>query len=420
MERLTEDLLLRVFASLELDDLGRLRCVCRSWDSAITSHEFAKQWKGRDEVCCVLRTKDSIHREVWFPGSGARRSTGLNPGPRGCFSIGVSSSHGLVCGLLPEEGRYWNTPDTAWKFVVGNPLTSKWRRLPPIDIPSRPLYTMERIHLQADPSKGSYKLVITYSEDGVDYQVIYQARQYDSESRVWTSAVPFIGEHDCANTKIDGSVIGSAGLHYPPYFLMAYNPDSMAWSCHKHFVGGRDPTPLNESVYKEYKLDCTTLCDVLRWRGRNFMVTHSFSCVVLWELDTVAGEWKVLSSRRYKELYGRMPSRENSDIQALLVGSTIVSRIATRLCMRMLHMRTTSRTQLGTRQLALRVRTRTLHLAAHSYPASTSSHRKSILREVSTCFKRGQRFSTGAVQRWDFSLCFLHCLHNWRSAVRKT
>ncbi|XP_024542784.1 uncharacterized protein LOC9633932 [Selaginella moellendorffii] len=325
MERLTEDLLLQIFAGLELDDLGRLRCVCRSWHSAIASQGFAKQWKNRDQVCCVLRTKDSIHREVWFPGSGARRSTGLNPGPRGCFSIGVSSSHGLVCGLLPEEGRYWNTPDTAWKFVVGNPLTNKWRRLPPIDIPSRPLSTMERIHLQADPSKGSYKLAITYSEVGSDYEVIYQARQYDSESRVWTSAVPFIGEHDGANTKIDGSVLGSAGLHYPPYFLMAYNPDSMAWSCHKHFAGDRDPTPLNESVYKEYKLlDSTALSGVLRWRGRNFMVTHSFSCVVLWELDTVAGEWKVLSSRRYKELYGTRPSRRNSDIQALLVGSTIV------------------------------------------------------------------------------------------------
>ncbi|EFJ16032.1 hypothetical protein SELMODRAFT_422195 [Selaginella moellendorffii] len=325
MECITKDLLLQIFAGLELDDLGRLRCVCRSWHSAIASQGFAKQWKNRDQVCCVLRAKDSIHREVWFPGSGARRSTGLNPGPRGCFSIGVSSSHGLVCGLLPDEGRYWSTPDTAWKFVVGNPLTNKWRRLPPIDIPCRPLCTMERIHLQADPSKGSYKLAITYSEVGSDYEVIYQARQYDSESRVWTSAVPFIGEHDGANTKIDGSVLGSAGLHYPPYFLMAYNPDSMAWSCHKHFAGDRDPTPLNESVYKEYKLlDSTALSGVLRWRGRNFMVTHSFSCVVLWELDTVAGEWKVLSSRRYKELYGGRPSRRNSDIQALLVGSTIV------------------------------------------------------------------------------------------------
>ncbi|EFJ08005.1 hypothetical protein SELMODRAFT_429295 [Selaginella moellendorffii] len=114
------------------------------------------------------------------------------------------------------------------------------------------------------------------------------------------------------------------GLEYQPYFLMAYDPDSMAWSCHKHFVDDRDPVPHNGYVYQEYGREATSLCGVLRWKDRSFMVTHSFSSVVVWELDTVAGEWKVLSSRRYKELYGKKPSREHFHIQALLVGSTIV------------------------------------------------------------------------------------------------
>ncbi|XP_024543715.1 uncharacterized protein LOC112350908 [Selaginella moellendorffii] len=351
MERLPRDLLLRIFAGVDLDDLGRLRCVCRSWHSAIASQEFAQQWKGRDEVCCVLRAKqkDGFHTEVWYPGSGARRSTGLNPGPRGCFSMGVSSSHGLVCGLLPEEGR---APGTAWNLVVGNPLTNKWRRLPPIDIPSRPLDTMERIHLQVDPSKGSYKLVLIYDKYGDDDEVIYHARQYDSESRVWKSAVPFIGEHDGANTKIDGAVIGSAGLDYPPYFLMAYNPDSMAWSCHKHFVG--EPTFNNGYIYKEYAND-TAHCGVWRWKDRIFFVTHSCGCVVIWELDCREGKAKLLSSKRYGELYGKnwKPREMLLYTSTLLVGSTII--VFTELC----------KSSYGYAPVAYNLKDSTWHSSAH-------------------------------------------------------
>ena len=181
--RTPDDLLERILAFLPVEDLLRMRKVCRKW---------------RRDILTVRSFRD-LHREVsprqqpWFLASTSKRSFlayDVNTLKWNVVSVSelpgklpdpdlkvVASSEGLVC-----YGFRWGELTSTDHLYVCNPITREWRHLP-----QHPERTVDHFAMKYDGRTNSFKvLTMNVAASG---GTIRKVTIYESTSNQWTSGL---------------------------------------------------------------------------------------------------------------------------------------------------------------------------------------------------------------------------------------
>lgn len=156
---LSECLVLKILTLLPLSDVPTAKCVCRLWNSLVSSPYFCVLWRetAGASPSILLRRINRKRRQggvpvddflVWCPFS-----RNINP-----FSVNFPShlkvavaSGGLVCAY--RQPMSWSCP----KLIVGNLITQKWEQLPAVRSKS---LNFPAVEMAADPASLSYKVIL--------------------------------------------------------------------------------------------------------------------------------------------------------------------------------------------------------------------------------------------------------------------
>jgi len=184
-DALPEELLERVLAYLPLTDLARLATVCKRWQSLIhcplflqTHAENSSSWPSYGPV----RYSVNLSENGKFHWSGYCKSTNkwqkLPPLSLPCLAGKKvwSGAGGLLC--------FYNR-DNVGRLTVCNPVTNRWRELPPMNQKWRwPCVT----HMIVDQSRKSYKIILAGNEAYPRNSITYRSQStevYDSVLDTW-------------------------------------------------------------------------------------------------------------------------------------------------------------------------------------------------------------------------------------------
>ncbi|CAM6030875.1 unnamed protein product [Sphagnum balticum] len=184
-DALPEELLERVLAYLPLTDLARLATVCKRWQSLIHCPLFlqthAENSSSRPSYGPV-RYSVNLSENGKFHWSGYCKSTNkwqkLPPLSLPCLAGKKvwSGTGGLLC--------FYNR-DNVGRLTVCNPVTNRWRELPPMNQKWRwPCVT----HMIVDQSSKSYKIILAGNEAYPRNSITYRSQStevYDSVLDTW-------------------------------------------------------------------------------------------------------------------------------------------------------------------------------------------------------------------------------------------
>ncbi|KAL2649467.1 hypothetical protein R1flu_017595 [Riccia fluitans] len=166
---LPEHLVERVLARLPIASFFRFRSVCKSWNKLIVSPTFLQIYAevpSQEPWFWMFTDDDYRDGSTYDPTLNKWHHLPLPSLPSDEVFFPAAAAGGLVC-----LGCY----DDGWKrFVVCNPLTRKWRELPPMLNPPFRLYTVGMV---VDKESKTFKVLVAGTCE------IYEI--YDSSINCW-------------------------------------------------------------------------------------------------------------------------------------------------------------------------------------------------------------------------------------------
>nr|DAD39580.1 TPA_asm: hypothetical protein HUJ06_013903 [Nelumbo nucifera] len=176
--RLPEELTERILAHLPISAVFRCRCVCKQWNSLLTSNSFLDLWgkfSPRDVWFLVYHTRHMV--AAYSPRSGLWNNLPLYD------RCSLDSSQVLLLassgGLLCFRNRNSDYPT----LIVCNPVTSSHRVLPDM----LQIQYIDIVGMVADGITNSYKILVTGTPEPDSNESITEV--YDSRTQRW--------EHHC-------------------------------------------------------------------------------------------------------------------------------------------------------------------------------------------------------------------------------
>ncbi|XP_073393453.1 F-box/kelch-repeat protein At5g15710 isoform X1 [Physcomitrium patens] len=211
---LPEDLQDRILAWLPFPAFARACTVCKRWNSVMYSHSFLEMYRRvpSPEPCFLMfEAKDRSMCSVYNPASNRWHRI-----PFTFFHYETKFPCAAAGGLLCFCGV------SAYPSLsVCNPVTRRWRELPPMLHKRFP----NLVGMVVDPQTRAYKIVVAgdYYEDNVRTEV------YDSTSNTWR----ITGNHlPIANYTLRNAFCN--GFHFwvtrDPYGVIAFNMQHGVWS----------------------------------------------------------------------------------------------------------------------------------------------------------------------------------------------
>lgn len=171
---LPEELAERILAFLPISSVFLCRCVCKEWNSILTSSAFLDLWGSvspRNLLFLVYHTTRSV--ASYSPRSGRWHNLPLYA------RCSLDSSHVLFLassgGLICFRNRNSDYPT----LIVCNPVTSSHRILP--DMPQ--IRYIDIVGMVADPASGSYRILVTGTKEPASSDSITEL--YDSRTGRW-------------------------------------------------------------------------------------------------------------------------------------------------------------------------------------------------------------------------------------------
>ncbi|KAG0560091.1 hypothetical protein M758_10G148400 [Ceratodon purpureus] len=171
-----DHLLERILAFLPVEDLLRMRSVCKKWSCDILNVPMFRE----------LHRELSPRQQPWFLVSTIKRSFSaydVNTHKWNVLSVSklpdpdlkvLASSQGLLCYGL-SSGEDFTTTDV----YVCNPITGEWKHLP-----QHPEKTVDHFGMKYDDKTNSYKILTM--NVGSTGSMIRRVTIYDSKSNQWT------------------------------------------------------------------------------------------------------------------------------------------------------------------------------------------------------------------------------------------
>ncbi|KAI5057841.1 hypothetical protein GOP47_0027856 [Adiantum capillus-veneris] len=288
---LPHDLLLfsMVLPHLPLPDICRARAVCRLWHQTLSSPlhlPCVMQNPDLDRPRLVIQTSSSNHSSCLAIFDRDHWSSNPIPLPNFCLRAAAA---GLFCFSFETASGCWKE---GVHLLVGNPITQRWRRLPPGPKVRRSDFrSIVACTMWADHARGCYKVFVASS----------YLWMYDSSSDQWTQ-LDFFGVMD-GPCRQDCSVTPSGLLHYltgDAKHVASYDMESGSISKVRTY----GPSNMDERHQPFSRLPALVYCNdtvfvVARMNadvtmsGRFPWVSHGL--VAIWELDASAfgdsGKW---------------------------------------------------------------------------------------------------------------------------------
>jgi F-box interacting protein len=300
--KLPEELLERVLLHLPLQSLARMRTICKKWDHYVFTSAFTKLraqiWPQKPWIVMT-----STEKSLFVYDSGLDTWHQV-PIPFNAHELHVVAAAG---GLLCFSNAWFQWP----RMYVCNPMTQKWRRLPPMNtwmISTVGMVYEEEAAATTPPAAASSSFKVLVCGRLEDHSMITEV--YDSITNSWT-----IGGNPSPARKHGGHAsLWCDGIFYCLTFpfstlcLLAYNLRQGAW----YEVPVRMPAPIMSPSLVECK-------------GRLMLVggleeEHSVFVIQIWELDSSEHKWVELE---------RMPSQLCKDFVTNMVPSKPLSCFAT-------------------------------------------------------------------------------------------
>ncbi|KAG0611674.1 hypothetical protein M758_7G157300 [Ceratodon purpureus] len=253
----------RILAFLPVEDLLRMRKVCRTWRRDILTIPSFRE----------LHKEVSPRQQPWFLASTSKRSflaydmntlkwkvlsvpelPGKLPDPD--LKV-IASSQGLLC-----FGFRWGELTSTEYLYVCNPITREWRHLP-----QHPEKTVDHFGMKFDDKTNSYKiLTMNVASSG---GTIQRVTVYDSTSDQWTSGV-------VPNSNVHLSRAPMAWCGASVYFMDRIQP----W-CELHAYD------VEHSTWHEVKATSPQVFEdpsLVACNERLFMVGLRSDCHTIWEV----------------------------------------------------------------------------------------------------------------------------------------
>ncbi len=289
--KLPEELLERVLVHLPLQSLVRMRAVCKKWDHYVFTGTFTK-----------LRA-EALQQKPWIVMTSTEKSlfaydSGLDTWhdvsiPFNAYELHVVAAAG---GLLCFSNAWFQWPG----MYVCNPMTQKWRQLPPMNT-----WMISTVGMVYEEAARTFKILVCGRLE--DHSMITEV--YDSKTNSWT-----MGGTPSPARKYGGDAsLWCDGIFYCLTFpfstlcLLAYDLRQGAW----HEVPVRMPAPIMSPSLVECK-------------GRLMLVggleEQMVFAIQIWELDSIKWEWIELE---------RMPAELCKDFGTNMVPSKPLSCFAT-------------------------------------------------------------------------------------------
>ncbi|CAK9199185.1 unnamed protein product [Sphagnum troendelagicum] len=267
--KLPEEVVERVLVHLPLQSLVRMRAVCKKWDHYVFTGAFAKM---RAET-----TLPPPPQKPWIVMTSTEKSlfaydSGMDtwhdvPIPFNAQELHVVASAG---GLLCFSNAWFQWPG----MYVCNPMTQKWRQLPPMN--TWMISTVGMVYEEA-ATPASFKVLVCGRRE--DHGMITEV--YDSKTNLWTvgstptpAARKYGGD---ASLWCDG-VFYCLTFPFSTLCLLAYDLQQGSW----HELPVRMPAPIMSPSLVECK-------------GRLMLVGGIEEQMVfkiqIWELDSKKWEW---------------------------------------------------------------------------------------------------------------------------------
>ncbi|KAL2649991.1 hypothetical protein R1flu_018119 [Riccia fluitans] len=266
-----EHLMERILAHLSIPSLFRLRSVCKSWYSLVYSPTFLDLYsRGPPQGPWFWMFRNQDYREASTFNPIVNRWVSVSPPP---FPINqmffpIASAGGLLCFSSCANGRT--------TLVVTNPITRRWRELPPM----LRIQTYHMAGMVFNRQSKVYKIVVVgiYGINDVYYPT---TEEFNSDTNAWsiTGDIPRGPLFPSRRTLLCNEILYSWCCD-PPDGLVAYDMKQGTWSqIHAPMRHTLDSHMLIESQGEIYTVGGL----------RENSVTKS---ICIWELQKSELEWK--------------------------------------------------------------------------------------------------------------------------------
>jgi F-box interacting protein len=173
-QKLPEELLERVLLYVPLQSLARFRCVCKKWNKYVGEDTFTGL---REQVSpqkpWIVMTSSSDSLFAYDTGVGTFHDV---PIPFNAYNLHVIAAAG---GLLCFSNAWFHWPG----MYVCNPMTQKWRRLPPMKT-----WMISTVGMVYDNATATFNVLVCGRLE--NHSMITEV--YDSKTDQWTlSGTPF-------------------------------------------------------------------------------------------------------------------------------------------------------------------------------------------------------------------------------------
>ncbi|KAG0616662.1 hypothetical protein M758_5G132800 [Ceratodon purpureus] len=343
---LPKDVQHKVLMNLGVQDLCRMRCVCREWRDVIHRRDFRGMYDVANSsqeprpVICYLESSYPIRLvctaydyegRMWkkmnsFPSIPQRYLTAINSRVRydrywPPLQIGLYSVGGLLC--LHRWSFHWGHVSTrvVSSWTVWNPFRNRWKKLPlcKYEVSGQQFLLPDTcVHaFVSDERTKAYKILMALHHVSNDFEGSQQkltTRIYDSRTGIWTDGAEHtLGVHLYHLSSVKG-------LHYNGlvYFLAEHWPDGGP-------IGYNRPSvyltyDIGEDEWIEQPVD--SYLPIFEWDGRLMTVEYVENALLGNEKDFI--EWEPVSGT-WKDTGIKMPGKIFKVFQHDLGGISIVA-----------------------------------------------------------------------------------------------
>ncbi|KAG0568747.1 hypothetical protein KC19_6G042700 [Ceratodon purpureus] len=199
-KKLPRELQNRVLCCLPLQNLFQMRCVCKAWRNIVLHRDFATMYDAMhisdpSSPATVYINSSSPDRVEWSAydytqNKWQKRTTLPSRSHSRLTRENISYSVHPVGGLLVF--RFWRLGVNHW--VVWNPLTNKWKTLPPCKTRTSKTTVVFEHAFVADERFKRYKILMAHNPYSKDWRSFEQSTRnmvtevYDSATGVWTQS----------------------------------------------------------------------------------------------------------------------------------------------------------------------------------------------------------------------------------------
>jgi F-box interacting protein len=161
----------------------------------------------------------------------------------------ICGAHGIMCANVSASSS------THEKMVVFNPVTGRWKKLPPLNRPRNPVL----MHMVVDQAGTSYKVIVTGSTRAGDEHLSKVTEVFDSHTSTWTIVQDFPGPLFALNEHQTGVYLN--GVLYCIAFLegedagkgvVAFSVEEGKWLTH---LSCPLPNPVNLNIVQLVESD---------------------------------------------------------------------------------------------------------------------------------------------------------------------